>query len=409
MSEQIWIHNLSPYLFRFSSQTGIRWYGLAYLFGFIFAALIMTRQSRRNTEALKTVFVWEFLTFLVFGTMIGGRIGYAVFYNTRLLTSFSPEAPYWEIFNIWAGGMSSHGGLLGAVAACLFYSFVLNSRRDHTQSSLGKPSFWQLSDMAAIGCSVGIFLGRIANFMNGELFGRRAPSDAWYAVKFPKEMLLWLQQAAQSPFGATSIYGSGFTSGFTSGSRPMAEALLSSTIVSSVSETPQMTPYLQLLKLNSIAHSLSPESGIQFEMALKKIHTNPTATQTLKHLIEQIILAIEAGNEEIRRALGALLTPRYPSQLLEAALEGLLTFIVVLFVSRRNLKPGIVSAFWLMLYSLSRIFCEVFREPDPHLGAQWIGLTRGQYLSGISLFTSIFLLIWIRSNTPNQLKANSEK
>lgn len=132
-----------------------RWYGLMYVLGFILTYVIIRSEIRRKQLPLTADDAGDLVFYGAMGVVLGGRLGYILFYNL----GFYLEHPL-RIFAVWEGGMSFHGGFLGVVAA-----FILYARRKGV-------SFWTLIDMAAQCAPVGLGLGRIGNFINGELFGR---------------------------------------------------------------------------------------------------------------------------------------------------------------------------------------------------------------------------------------------
>ena len=132
-----------------------RWYGLMYVIGFVVSYFIMRNEARHRQLELDNEAVADLIFCLALGVVAGGRLGYVLFYDLGAYLN-SPL----KIFAIWQGGMSFHGGLLGVVVAGFWYS-----RR------FGLP-YLQLADLAALAAPVGLGLGRIGNFINGELFGR---------------------------------------------------------------------------------------------------------------------------------------------------------------------------------------------------------------------------------------------
>jgi phosphatidylglycerol:prolipoprotein diacylglycerol transferase len=149
----------------------IRWYALAYIAGLLFGwwyvrRLVTTERLWDGLPRPAPVEADDLLVYMVFGIILGGRIGYVLFYN---FASYA-DAP-WEILAVWHGGMSIHGGLLGAALA----QWIFARRRGH--------SVWTVFDLTAAAVPVGLFLGRCANFINGELFGR--VTDVPWAVVFP--------------------------------------------------------------------------------------------------------------------------------------------------------------------------------------------------------------------------------
>lgn len=143
----------------------VHWYGVMYLLGFLIAYLML--RFRRDVFHLSLTEVSDLIFYAALGVLIGGRLGYMLFYDFQVFL----KAP-WQIVKIWQGGMSFHGGLIGvAVAAYLF------ARRF-------KRSFLEVADMLAPLAPLGIALGRLGNFINGELWGR--VSNVPWAMIFPE-------------------------------------------------------------------------------------------------------------------------------------------------------------------------------------------------------------------------------
>ena len=244
----------------------VRWYALAYIAGFIFAgwymkrlvaasALWVGRKPTATAIQIDDMFIW-----FVAGVILGGRLGYVLFYKP--LFYFTHPI---DIFRVWDGGMSFHGGFLGVVAACYLYGRRIGAGLD------------QMLDLGAASVPVGLGLGRVANFINGELYGRA--SDAPWAMIFPAD---------------------------------------------------------------------------------------PTRL------------------------------PRHPSQLYEAVLEGLVLFFAVRIATHRFKAlshPGRASGVFALIYGLSRIVVEFFREPDAHLGYLAGFATMGMVLSLPLVAIGIWLLL----------------
>ena len=154
------IHNFDPVLVDFGLFQ-IRWYSVAYIsgimLGWIYAIKILNKikNNQNNFQSISTVEFESLVTYLIIGIIIGGRLGYVFFYNFQFFF-FNPV----EIVKIWKGGMSFHGGLFGVVIATILFS------------KIKKSSFFKLTDIICCVAPIGIFLGRIANFINGELFGK---------------------------------------------------------------------------------------------------------------------------------------------------------------------------------------------------------------------------------------------
>jgi len=156
---------IDPVLVQFGPFT-IRWYALSYIFGILLAWRYTRALAARGDSPLTPAMLDDFVTWAVLGIVLGGRIGYVLFYQPVFYT----ENPA-EIFAVWRGGMSFHGGLIGIILA-----MALFARRRGLR-------FFHLTDAIATATPIGLFLGRLANFVNGELFGR--PSNVPWAMVFP--------------------------------------------------------------------------------------------------------------------------------------------------------------------------------------------------------------------------------
>lgn len=160
-----WTHDLSPFLVRFSENFGIRWYGLAYLAGFAVAGWLLARYFRSGRSTLNTNAVFDLVTILVAGVIVGGRLGYYLLYQPAVLFG-DPLV----LIRVWEGGMASHGGMVGVAVALWWFT------RRRAESML------QVSDLVLTTVPAGLFFGRIANFINGELWGK--VTDVPWAVIF---------------------------------------------------------------------------------------------------------------------------------------------------------------------------------------------------------------------------------
>lgn len=166
----MYIHNLDPIAFEIFTLK-IYWYSLAYLVGFIFSIYFSRYLINNRFINLEFQIVDNFFSWAIVGVILGGRIGYVIFYNLDyyILNLF-------EIFKIWKGGMSFHGGLIGLVVCMIIFSKKNNIK------------FIELSNLAACCAPVGIFLGRLANFVNGELKGK--PTNSNWGVKYDSNDVL---------------------------------------------------------------------------------------------------------------------------------------------------------------------------------------------------------------------------
>jgi phosphatidylglycerol:prolipoprotein diacylglycerol transferase len=145
----------------------VRWYALAYVAGLVGGWQLAARLARGGSGRVTPGDIDDFLTWATLGVILGGRIGYVLFYNLPVYLDHPLEA-----LAVWKGGMSFHGGFLGVVVAVLLYA----RHRKIPPLCLG--------DLLVTVAPIGLFLGRLANFVNGELFGRIAP-DAPFAMIFP--------------------------------------------------------------------------------------------------------------------------------------------------------------------------------------------------------------------------------
>ena len=248
----------------------IRWYALAYIFGILLGwlyarALIRKERLWGGPAPMSALDFDDFVLWVTLGIILGGRIGYVLFYNPAHFAAHPAE-----ILELWKGGMSFHGGFAGCVLAVILFAM----RRGIPVLSLGDVT-------CAVGPS-GLFLGRLANFINGELWGR--PTDVPWAMVFPNG----------GPF------------------------------------------------------------------------------------------------------------PRHPSQLYESALEGLALFCVLAVAMRMGAlkRPGMIIGLFAIGYSIARIFCEFFREPDVQLGFLWGGMTMGMLLSVPLMLAGIGFIMFALRRAP---------
>ena len=310
-----YLHNLDPFIFHFSETVGPRWYGMAYVMAFISGYALLVVLSKRGYFDLSQSAVGDFVTWVaLFGVMVGGRLGYVLFYKPEML-----REPL-SILRVWEGGMSSHGGMLGVFLFSLYYA------RRH------KVSWTNLGDNLVVVVPIGLGLGRVANFINGELYGRVA--NVSWAMQFPKELL-------------------------------------------------------------------DPENAAEAGRAL-------TACQQIDPTISSAEALVQAAHTspQIATVLRGILTPRHPSQLYEAVLEGIVLFAIMWIVRTRMRTPnGFLTGLFMICYGIFRIVVEYFREPDAPL----IGMfTRGQFFSFFVVALGIAFVIaakW-RPSFPAKLTAD---
>ncbi len=248
----------------------VRWYGLMYVIGFLAAYLLLRHQEKARPIGLSPDLLQDLIFYLVVGLVIGARLGYILFYQYMNLIDYIRHPL--EIIAVWHGGMSFHGGLIGTAIAAWWFS----KRKQFP--------FLSIADRIIIAAPIGLGLGRMGNFINGELYGRT--SDLPWAMVFPD-------------------------------GGPLA---------------------------------------------------------------------------------------RHPSQLYEAILEGLVLFLILLWLSKRRMPDGFLLGTFLMGYGVFRFFVEFFREPDLQLGFILGPFTMGQILCaamiGIGVCISLIVTLRHKQNKP---------
>ncbi len=324
-----WLHTLDPFALQFPRSwplAGLRWYGLSYLAAFAWSYLVLLRITRVAPTPLQPQRISDMIVFVAVGIVVGGRLGYVLLYDPALLTQLTSNVPFWGVLALNQGGMASHGGMVGGLVGCHLFA------RKHKLPTL------HLFDLMAFCAPVGIVFGRLANFINGELYGRPTNADSLLAVKFPHELI---DLAYTQPLPPQT-----------------AAALIDAT---RAAELPlRQPPWEQAHALLDAVQSKSP-------------------------------LAIAA--------VEPLLTPRHPSQLYAAGLEGAMVMVVLLIVWTKARKPGTAAAVFGIAYSVGRILSEHWRLPD----AQFITsdgtlplITRGQWLSALLLLAGVVMILLVQ-------------
>jgi phosphatidylglycerol:prolipoprotein diacylglycerol transferase len=316
-----YVHHLSPFLFQFNEQLGIRWYGLAYIAGFLGAFYLMKWLARKGYGPLRESQVGDFVFYAaLFGVLVGGRLGYVLFYRPSMLT----EDPL-GIFRVWDGGMASHGGILGLVIFSAIYA------RRHRISWAG------IGDNLVAVAPIGLFFGRLANFINGELYGRIA--NVPWAVQFPAEL------------------------GDQKNADEAARAIQQTIQLKAIQQTIQLNPALDQVQ----AIIVTARHNAQVREILARILTPRHPSQLYEALLEGLLLF------------------------------AVLIWIRLKFKK----PDGVTTGCFFLLYPLMRIFGEFFREPDAPLtgaltrgqflslfmfvvGAAFLWSARGKYLASRS-------------------------
>jgi len=262
---------INPIFFQIGNFS-VRWYGVMYLLAFAIIYWILSMRIKNGEAAYPIEIIVDFFLMAIAGALIGGRLGYILFYNLPyyLQNPFEAFLPikFTQAGMIFTGfyGMSFYGGLLGVIAVM----FLWTKKR--------KIDFWRWADFIAFAVPAGYFFGRIGNFLNGELFGRT--TTAWWGMYFTDGIL------------------------------------------------------------------------------------------------------------------------RYPSQLLEAFFEGIVMFLILWFVRKREMRKGTLAVMYLGLYGFFRFWLEFLREPDPQLGFVFSTLTLGQFFSII--IVSFAVGIYFYSNLTHE-------
>lgn len=344
-------NTFDPFVFHISGDFGIRWYGLSYILAFVIAYFLMISLARSGRSQLSVQRIPDAMLALMAGVIIGGRVGYCFFYEPQILTSFTSSFPFWGLFQLQRGGMSFHGGLTGVIIAAWWFA---RGTRLPDGTNRDRMSLMHFLDVLALCTPIGLGLGRIANFINGELLGKvaSAPGESapWWAVKFPHEL----------------------TSG---------QALV---------QTPA-----QLAEIRSLAAIAAPGE--------------PDPDVAISILVHKVL----SGNHALAQQLEPLIAARHPSQLYQMLAEGLLTGSVLWIAAlpRWNLfpnRPGVIGCLFMVCYGCSRIVTELFRLPDSQLAVKTImGLSRGQWFSvAMIIIGAILMYVNVRrsSSTVSSLK-----
>jgi phosphatidylglycerol:prolipoprotein diacylglycerol transferase len=253
----------------------IRWYALAYIAGLLLGWKYVVYYCTKTPNIMSKRDVDDLLFWATLGVILGGRLGYILFYNLE----YYVENPA-NILKVWQGGMAFHGGFMGVILAIILFA------RKRGISILA------VLDAAAVATPIGLFFGRIANFINGELFGRT--TDVAWGIVFP--------------------------------------------------------------------------------------HGGPD--------------------------------PRHPSQLYEAALEGLILFVVLFVLSRKAFvrhHPGILGGTFVAGYGISRIIVEFFRQPDAQLGFLAGGATMGQLLSIPMVLFGLGCIVYALKSAPIETRKHPKE
>lgn len=317
----------------------IRWYGLMYVFGFVVGQWILTRLARRGFCPLPPERVADLVLYLVLGVIVGGRLGYALVYDQSLLHPL-------RLLQLWKGGLAFHGGLVGVMAAFLLFA------RKH------KASMLRLFDSGALAVTPGIFAVRMANFINGELYGRVTGKGVGLAMQFPTD--------------------------------PEA---------------------VRRLHLSDAWSMRDRELCIQVAFGRRTWESvQPMLSQVDEqgHAIQWDKVKPFLNWEAVRDGVPY----RHPSQLYEGFGEGLLLGLVLLVLyfalRKRTPRPGFFGGVFLIGYAVVRFCIEFLRQPDRQftsptdpIGTVWLGMTMGQLLCvGMALCGVLMIVLPRRQPAP---------
>ena len=343
-----WFHTLSPTIVEFGPGLAIRWYGVAYALSFVWGWLYLRWASKRGLSKIPATRVGDAIMAVILGVVLGGRLGYVCFYEPSLLWDVGPSVPFWGVLAIHRGGMASHGGLIGVVLAAWRIS---RGWKDVTPEGVpvrvGICPMLHVLDVLALGTPVGLMLGRLANFVNGELLGRIVAMPGqpapWWSVRYPQEV--------------------------------------------------------------GTAHNDAVVRTIDQQVALDQIiATYAQDGDSAGAAWERVLRGVHRGDEGLVEALRPLISARAPSQLVQALCEGVVLAAVLWWIARVPRRPGVVGCWFVIAYGVMRIGTEFVRLPDAHLQhARILGLTRGQWFSAAMILVGLGFLVWIRRRAAERL------
>ena len=338
---QAYLHRFDPFAIEFPAGwflPGLRWYGLAYLAGFLVAWLLIRWLARSGRSPIPAAAVGDLMLYGLVGVVAGGRLGYCVFYDQSLLVEFTGRFPFWGVLAIHTGGMSSHGGMLGVIVAGWLFARKYGISKLH------------LVEVGALVSPPGLCFGRLANFVNAELVGRPLPGSMqaappWWSIKYAKDIHGW-SPAQQGELG-DAVDAAGLSSADWLG-------------------------------------------------ALRRVGLDRQADTFVTSTMDGLVAEVQAGNEAVIKAMRPLLEAYYPSQLFQALTDGPILLAVLALVWWRPRKPGVIGSWFLMSYGVLRILTESLRQPDEGvavLATPFGDLSRGQVLSVLMIVCGLVALV----------------
>jgi phosphatidylglycerol:prolipoprotein diacylglycerol transferase len=348
MTLAAWLHDLDPVIVRIAGDFAVRWYGVAYAIGFMLGWAQFTWLYKRGAGLLSAARVPDAMMTMIFGVILGGRLGYVFIYEPTLLTATSSSFPFWGVLMINKGGMAFHGAIAGLLLAAWWISRgvkVEGGRRE------GAMPFSHMIDLMAFVAPAGLMLGRLANFINGELLGQivAKPGEVapWWAVKYPQEIA-----------------------------------------------SEHFVPYTaeQARELGSILDRFGRQTLGEGHAAERLVH--------------EIQTGAGVAHANLLQEVANLVSARHPSQLYQAFAEGPVLALVLWIVWAKPKKSGTLACAFLIAYGVCRVIIEqFFRLPDPQLHVQRIlGLSRGQWLSAAMLAAGVIGLAFVYRKGANVVR-----
>ena len=333
-----YLHQLDPFVIEFPASwqnlslvpDGIRWYGLSYMAGFILAWLFFRWMAVTKRSTLPTASAAaDLLFYIILGVLVGGRLGYVLFYQPSLLVDFQGGFPFWGLLAVNTGGMASHGGMIGVIIACWLFA------RRHKISPL------HLYDLSVLAAPLGMGMGRLANFMNAELWGKALPAarqsfpksnppieQPWWSVKYPEEILTW-------------------------------------------------------------------NPAIRFDQdRLSELNQLTSVVGGGDRFYSNVVEAVQVGDQAVIAVVEPLLTAYYPSQIIQAIIAGPVILAILVLLWLRPRKPGVVGGTFFIAYGTLRILTELLRQPDEGVDLLFGMLSRGQVLSILMVIAGIAVVVF---------------
>jgi phosphatidylglycerol:prolipoprotein diacylglycerol transferase len=313
----------------------IRWYGMMYVVGFVVAQFVLVRLARSGFLPVKPEVAPDIIFYCVFGVMLGGRVGYALWYDASLRHPL-------QFVQVWKGGLAFHGGLMGVAVALTVFAWRQ------------KVSWRRIADACALAVTPGIFAVRFANFINGELFGRPTASTTPFAMQFPTDRIALQRLGIED----ASMRDRELCIQVAFGKRTFAE------VQPSLSELDEYG------------------RRIDWSLVAPKLDWAKLSAQTLPNGDPLVPFRHPS---QLYEGIG------------EGLLLGIVLFAVYRLTRSRPLPAGVYSVIFLLGYASIRWSLELVRQPDDGVFGL-LGMTMGQTLSvGLVLFAiAIFVVARLR-------------